>query len=92
MTTITHNQTAHRFETTIDGQYHLSYQQNGDVLNYNHTIVPNALGVDKVWANYWQNTPLITPVTMTKGHSFLLICTILLPKILNTKIYWREFV
>ena len=56
MTTITHNQTAHRFETTIDGHTaYLSYQQNGDVLNYNHTIVPNALGgqcVGKLLAKY----------------------------------------
>lgn len=42
---IKHNEQAHRFETTIDGQTgYISYQQRGDSLVYDHTIVPQALG------------------------------------------------
>ena len=43
---ITHNTTAQRFETTIDGMTaYLSYQVAGDdTLIYDHTIVPSALG------------------------------------------------
>lgn len=45
MTAITHNTDKHRFETTIDGHTaYLSYVENGDVLIYNHTIVPDELG------------------------------------------------
>lgn len=45
MTTITHNEKTQRFELHQDGQTaYLSYQKNGDVLNYNHTIVPPELG------------------------------------------------
>lgn len=59
MTTITHLPNKNRFETTIDGHTaYLSYLQNGDVLNYNHTIVPPALGgqgVGKALAKYALN-------------------------------------
>ena len=42
---ITHNQNAQRFETTIDGQTgYISYQERGDTLVYDHTIVPQQLG------------------------------------------------
>ena len=42
---INHNEQAQRFETTIDGQTgYISYQQRGDTLVYDHTIVPQALG------------------------------------------------
>lgn len=42
---ITHNDAAHRFETTIDGQTgYISYQSQGDTLIYDHTIVPSELG------------------------------------------------
>ena len=42
---ITHNQSAKRFETTIDGQTgYISYQEQGDKLVYDHTIVPKQLG------------------------------------------------
>lgn len=42
---ITHNHTANRFETTIDGQTgYISYQEQGDTLVYDHTIVPPSLG------------------------------------------------
>lgn len=42
---ITHNQDAQRFETTIDGHTgFISYQQRGDSLVYDHTIVPPELG------------------------------------------------
>lgn len=42
---ITHNQQADRFETTIDGKTgYISYQERGDTLVYDHTIVPQALG------------------------------------------------
>lgn len=45
MTTITHNEKIQRFELQQDGQTaYLSYIKNGDVLNYNHTIVPPELG------------------------------------------------
>jgi len=42
---ITHNQAANRFETTVDNQTgYISYQERGDTLVYDHTIVPQALG------------------------------------------------
>ncbi|WP_296404055.1 GNAT family N-acetyltransferase [Psychrobacter sp.] len=42
---ITHNQDKNRFETTIDGHTgYLSYQDQGDSLVYDHTIVPSELG------------------------------------------------
>ena len=42
---ITHNQSANRFETSIDNQTgYISYQERGDTLVYDHTIVPQALG------------------------------------------------
>ena len=42
---ITHNQSAQRFETTIEGQTgYISYKERGDTLVYDHTIVPQALG------------------------------------------------
>ncbi|TXD96900.1 N-acetyltransferase [Psychrobacter frigidicola] len=42
---ITHNEAAHRFETTIDGQTgYISYQEQDGALVYDHTIVPQALG------------------------------------------------
>lgn len=42
---ISHNEQAKRFETTLDGQTgYISYQQRGDTLVYDHTIVPQALG------------------------------------------------
>ncbi len=42
---ITHNEQGQRFETTIDGQTgYVSYQERGDSLVYDHTIVPQALG------------------------------------------------
>lgn len=42
---VTHNQQAQRFETTIEGQTgYISYQERGDALVYDHTIVPQALG------------------------------------------------
>ncbi|ALF59836.1 GNAT family N-acetyltransferase [Psychrobacter urativorans] len=42
---ITHNQSAHRFETTIEGQTgYISYKERGDTLVYDHTIVPQSLG------------------------------------------------
>jgi len=42
---ITHNQEANRFETSIDGKTgYISYQERGDTLVYDHTIVPQALG------------------------------------------------
>ncbi len=44
-TDITHNEQAQRFETTIDGHTgYISYQERGDTLVYDHTIVPQALG------------------------------------------------
>ncbi|MDO5769575.1 MAG: GNAT family N-acetyltransferase [Psychrobacter sp.] len=43
--TITHNPSANRFETTIDGHTgYISYQSKGDTLVYDHTIVPSELG------------------------------------------------
>lgn len=43
--TITHNQAAQRFETTIDGQTgYISYQDHNNTLTYDHTIVPQSLG------------------------------------------------
>ena len=43
--TITHNEQAQRFETTIDGHIgYISYQEHADALVYDHTIVPPALG------------------------------------------------
>ena len=42
---IIHNQAASRFETTIDSQTgYISYQERGDTLVYDHTIVPQQLG------------------------------------------------
>ncbi|MBI0425867.1 GNAT family N-acetyltransferase [Psychrobacter sp. NG27] len=42
---ITHNESAKRFETTIDGQTgYISYQNNEDKLVYDHTIVHEQLG------------------------------------------------
>ncbi len=42
---ITHDKPAKRFETTIEGQTgYISYQERGDTLVYDHTIVPQALG------------------------------------------------
>ncbi|WP_131668531.1 GNAT family N-acetyltransferase [Psychrobacter pygoscelis] len=42
---ITHNQHANRFETTINGKTgYISYQDEGDRLVYDHTIVPSELG------------------------------------------------
>ncbi|ATR77949.1 GNAT family N-acetyltransferase [Moraxella osloensis] len=43
--TIIHNEQAQRFELQKDGQIaYLSYQQQGDKLVYDHTIVPDELG------------------------------------------------
>lgn len=45
MSTISHNQQAQRFELQQDGHTaYLSYQDAGDKLIYDHTIVPDALG------------------------------------------------
>ena len=42
---ISHDEQAKRFETTIEGQTgYISYQDKGDTLVYDHTIVPQALG------------------------------------------------
>ena len=42
---ITHNQRANRFETTINGKTgYISYQDEGERLVYDHTIVPSELG------------------------------------------------
>lgn len=42
---ITHNEQADRFETNIEGQTgYISYQERGDTLVYDHTIVPQELG------------------------------------------------
>lgn len=42
---INHNENAQRFETTIDGHTgYISYQDQGDALVYDHTIVPSELG------------------------------------------------
>ena len=43
--TITHNEQAKRFETSIDGHTgYISYQERDDTLVYDHTIVPHELG------------------------------------------------
>lgn len=43
--TIKHNEQAHRFETTVDGTTaYISYVDNGNVIVYDHTIVPSAIG------------------------------------------------
>lgn len=43
--TISHNKSAKRFETTIDGKTgYISYQEQGQSLVFDHTIVPQALG------------------------------------------------
>lgn len=43
--TITHNESANRFETTIDGHTgYISYQERDDKLVYDHTLVPKELG------------------------------------------------
>lgn len=42
---ISHNEQSKRFETTIDGHTgYISYQERGDKLVYDHTIVPQELG------------------------------------------------
>ncbi|MBO1530446.1 N-acetyltransferase [Psychrobacter sp. F1192] len=42
---ITHNTEAKRFETTVeDHTGYISYQERGDTLIYDHTLVPQALG------------------------------------------------
>ncbi len=42
---IIHNQAANRFETTIEGHTgFISYQDQGDRIVYDHTIVPSELG------------------------------------------------
>ncbi len=42
---ITHDTQNQRFETTIDNQTgYISYQERGDALVYDHTIVPQQLG------------------------------------------------
>lgn len=42
---ISHDQDAKRFETSIDNKTgYISYQERGDTLVYDHTIVPEALG------------------------------------------------
>ena len=42
---ISHNKQGKRFETTIDGHTgYISYQERGDKLVYDHTIVPQELG------------------------------------------------
>ncbi len=42
---INHDKSAQRFETTIEGKVgYLSYQERGDTLVYDHTIVPPELG------------------------------------------------
>ncbi|PWK13685.1 hypothetical protein C8D84_104167 [Psychrobacter immobilis] len=43
--TITHDEQAKRFETSIDGYTgYISYQERDDTLVYDHTIVPHELG------------------------------------------------
>lgn len=45
MSIITHHEVIHRFELRKDGHTaYLSYQDMGDTLIYDHTIVPTALG------------------------------------------------
>ena len=42
---IKHEKKTQRFELSIDGHTaYLSYELNGGVIDYNHTIVPSALG------------------------------------------------
>ena len=42
---ITHDAQTQRFETSVNGQIgYLNYQERGDTLVYDHTIVPPALG------------------------------------------------
>ena len=42
---ITHNERANSFETTINGKTgYISYQDQGERLVYDHTIVPSELG------------------------------------------------
>lgn len=42
---ITHNTEAKRFEAEVDGLVgYISYQEQGDTLIYDHTIVPSELG------------------------------------------------
>lgn len=42
---ISHNQSANRFETTVDGVTgYISYQDQGDTYVFDHTIVPSELG------------------------------------------------
>ena len=42
---IVHNEQGKRFETSIDGHTgYISYQDRGDKLVYDHTIVPDELG------------------------------------------------
>ena len=42
---IIHNESAKRFETSIDGHVgYISYQKRDDKLVYDHTIVPQELG------------------------------------------------
>ena len=42
---IVHNETAKRFETSIDGHMgYISYKEHDDKLVYDHTIVPQELG------------------------------------------------
>lgn len=42
---IIHNEQAKRFETMVEDQMgYISYQERGDTLVYDHTIVPQALG------------------------------------------------
>ena len=43
--TITHDEQAKRFESSIDGHTgYISYQERDDTLVYDHTIVPQELG------------------------------------------------
>lgn len=43
--TITHDEQAKRFETSIDGHTgYISYQERDDTFVYDHTIVPQELG------------------------------------------------
>ena len=45
MTTINHSKNASRFETTVDGTTaYISYVDNGDVMVFDHTIVPSEIG------------------------------------------------
>ena len=45
LTTIEHNTETHRFAVQLDGHVgYLSYLLKDGVVNYNHTIVPKALG------------------------------------------------